>query len=87
MHQQNAHIQYNTCIIVFPPTCFGTYCAIFRENFFVYAQSYCYICDLFMLKTFVTFAIIYKKMHGMESFKILFFKVANFYKKRSFCPI
>ena len=40
-----------------------------------------------MLKTFVTFAIIYKKMHGMESFKILFFKVANFYKKRSFCPI
>ena len=32
-------------IITFSPTCFGDYCAVFRENFSVYAQNYCYICD------------------------------------------
>ena len=39
-------VQYNKGINYhFSPTCFGAYCSIFRENFFVYVESYCYICD------------------------------------------
>jgi len=37
-------------IVTISATCFGTYCAIFRENFFIYAQNYCSICDFISLQ-------------------------------------
>lgn len=47
IHQQNAIHVLN---ITFSPTYFGAYFAIFRENFFVYAESFCYILRSFMKK-------------------------------------
>jgi len=44
IQQQNAHtIKYMYSINYhFSPACFGAYCTIFRENFFV-CSKYCYI--------------------------------------------
>jgi len=44
--------------MTFSPTCFGTYCAIFRENIFTFAPEYCYI--LWLLK-FATCIQLFKK--------------------------
>ena len=37
-------------IITISVTWFGTYFAIFRENFFICAQNYCSICDFISLQ-------------------------------------
>jgi len=47
IHQQNALHVLN---ITFSATCFGAYRAIFRENFLVYGQNFCYS---YILRSFV----------------------------------
>lgn len=47
MHTYNKTHALNVTISA---TCFSTYCIIFRENFFMYVQKYCSICDFISLQ-------------------------------------
>jgi len=47
MHTYN---KTHVLIITISAICFGTYFAILRENFFIYVQNYCNICDFISLQ-------------------------------------
>ena len=48
-------------IIAFPPTWFGAFCAIFRENYFLHSQYYCYNLSLHRLATFIQLPLLFHR--------------------------
>jgi hypothetical protein len=50
MHVRN---KIQALIMTFSPTCFGTYCAICREDIFTFAPEYCYILWLLKFAAFI----------------------------------
>ena len=49
-HQQNAPTQQNNVLSHFTPTCFGIYCAFFRENVFCMLKTIVTLCGYTGLK-------------------------------------